>query len=319
MTTRNHDRIYDEAVRWHSSLGEPDVDWAALAAWLDLSEVHQAIYDRVALLDSDVDLLRGQIAATLPVNDVDEAATPREANWRSWVGIGFAAALVLAIGTPHLFSLPPRMTAYETGAGGSRLVALNDGSSVRLDGNTRVLIGGGARRSLRLERGAAFFDVHHDAARPFSVSSGDYEIRDIGTSFSVSRQAAVISVAVATGLVNVSLQGGRAQAVAAGEQYDGNASARTAELHRVDPADVASWRGGRLVYDNAPISVVAADISRYSSETVTVDPAIKDLRLSAVLIIGNGTHLVDQVQALLPVKVRRLHHHVWLLGLLSRR
>jgi transmembrane sensor len=319
MTTGNQDRIYEEAVRWHARLHDPDIDWTAFAAWLDRSPEHQAIYDRVALLDSDIDLLREPIAAAQPANDVDESGVSHRRRGGRWIGGGIAAALAVAVATPLLLNPPTPVTVYDSGPGGSRLVTLKDGSSVRLDSNTRLAISDGDQRLVRLEHGAAYFDIHHDPAHPFAVQTDDYEVRDIGTRFGVSRQSGLVSVAVETGLVNVSLQGGDPQPVAAGEQYDGNAPAHTAELHKVDPAGVASWRSGRLVYDNAPISLVAADISRYSAEPVSVEPAIQNLRLTAVLIIGDGTHLVDEVQALLPVQIHRRHHHIWLLGLPSRR
>ena len=61
-------------------------------------------------------------------------------------------------------------------------------------------------------------------------------------------------------------------------------------------------KDGRLVYDNSPLALVAVDLARYSGRSVTVDPSAADLRMSGVLSIGDGSKLIGQVQALLPVR-----------------
>ena len=44
---------------------------------------------------------------------------------------------------------------------------------------------------------------------------------------------------------------------------------------------VTAWRDGRLVYDNARLVDVIADLNRYYGPGVTLDPASADLRVTA--------------------------------------
>jgi transmembrane sensor len=123
-----------------------------------------------------------------------------------------AAAAALVIGAAATWevtrqSSPAAAPAHE-------LIALNgQRSSVTLSDGTRVTLNGGSRlrygasyadgaRDVYLD-GAAYFDVAHDAARPFRVHAHGAVIQDIGTKFSVRAYAdqANLEVAVAEGIV----------------------------------------------------------------------------------------------------------------------
>jgi transmembrane sensor len=52
---------------------------------------------------------------------------------------------------------------------------------------------------------------------------------------------------------------------------------------------------------------------------IIVDPTVAGLKLSGILLIEDGSHLVDQIQAILPVEARREGDHIRLVRLPSRR
>ncbi|MEG8017001.1 hypothetical protein [Sphingomonas sp. LR55] len=91
----------------------------------------------------------------------------------------------------------------------------------------------------------------------------------------------------------------------AGQSLDITPSKQIAERRTVDPARVSDWTDGRLDYDGAPLALVAADISRYADAPLMVDPSAANLRFSGVLTIGDGSRLVDQLRAVLPIRARR--------------
>jgi transmembrane sensor len=312
MTRENEDQIYTEAVSWHAQIDRPEMDWDGFASWLDSSPEHQAVYDRVAMLDDDVGLMRDEIRAALPANDLSydpvhvesPLSTAPARSWRWWTTGGIAAALVAAVMIPTLTPSPVTMTDYSTGPGGTRIVPLKDGSSVRLDRNTRLAVADDQDRVVRLDAGAAYFDVRHDKARPFVVRSGDFKIRDLGTQFSVTRYASGVLVAVAHGRVEVQFRDQAAQSLEAGQELNASERGEASELRPVDPTSVASWRDGRLAYDNVPLALIVKDLSRYSPRSISVDPGVANLTFSGVLTIGDGTHLVDQLQLLMPIKAR---------------
>ncbi|UAK25781.1 FecR family protein [Sphingomonas nostoxanthinifaciens] len=322
MRAKVSDGAYEEAAAWHAKLARPDADFDAFADWLDADEGHQPAYDAIALIASDVDRYAEQIDAALPSNDLALDPSPRRLAWRPWAATCAAASAAAAA---FLFTMPsttvsrPEPVIIATGPAKGRTVVLKDGSSIMLDRNTRIAMVEGSERTVRLDRGAAFFDVKHDAARPFTVNLDSYRIRDLGTRFGVERQARQFSVAVESGLVDVAYQDGAPASLGPGQRLETASAEAAVEISKVGVGTVSSWRDGRLEYDNTPLRQVAADVSRYIPEPIVVDPAVADLRLSGVLVIGDGSHLVDQIQSLLPVMALHRNHGIRFVGVRGTR
>lgn len=123
---------------------------------------------------------------------------------------GGVAAILLAIGLVQTAPgpAPDRIATVRTGRGEMKTVRLADGTTLRLDGATRLSVRyGSAAREIMLADGAAFFDVSHDPARPFTVHAGDGAVRVLGTAFKVDRTAGRMEVAVYRGAVRVAGDG----------------------------------------------------------------------------------------------------------------
>ncbi len=297
--------IATQAAEWHARLDTPDMDWDAFALWLDVDAAHRDAYDAIALLDADVAEHRDAILSALPANDAVEdhgLVKPRRARW--WVGGGIAAAAVAALIAPQIpFFAAETLVGYQTGPTETRTIDLKDGSHILLDRNSRLALADGASPQVEMQGGAAYFDVRHDPSRAFVISAGDYEVRDIGTKFDLVMTQQKLGVAVSEGKLTVALKGGDGTAIGAGERIDVATATGEATVRPVVAASVGSWRKGQLIYRDTPLALVAMDLARYVGHPVTVDPAISDLRVSGVLSIGDGARLVQQIEALLPVKV----------------
>jgi transmembrane sensor len=116
-----------------------------------------------------------------------------------------ASLLLLAIAwfyLPRLFS--EELVTMQTKVGEHRLVVLPDSTHVWLNANSIIRYPkafADSRRKVYLE-GEAFLDVTADPSRPFSVESGDAEIKVLGTSFNVNAKANMpVTVTVVTGKV----------------------------------------------------------------------------------------------------------------------
>lgn len=316
MTDRDPDILFEEAAQWHAQIQSEQADWDGFALWLDADAAHQRAYEQIALIDDEVSrwASRHAFPATEPVKV--EPVRPLGRRWGLVCG-ATAASLVAMICIPIL--MKPAASVYYTANDRQRVVALADGSSARLDRGTRLAIADGGKGAITIETGAAYFDVRHDPDRRLIVQAGDYVIRDIGTRFAVTRRGPQMSVAVEEGIVDVSWRGGAATMLKAGQKFAASGTEAVAQVQSVDPSTVASWRDGRLIYDDTPLSLVVADISRYTALPISVDPAAADLRLSGILLIEDGSHLVDQIEALLPVDSRREGDHIRLVLVRSRR
>ena len=78
---------------------------------------------------------------------------------------------------------------YSTGIGEQRSLALEDGSSIKLNAMSRIRVRFTAtRRDIELIEGQAFFRVAKDKTRPFIVESKGTQVRAVGTEFDVYRR-----------------------------------------------------------------------------------------------------------------------------------
>ena len=305
----------DAAAAWHARIDAPDMDWESFGDWLARDPRHRAAYDSIALLDAEIAEAAPAIAVLLPATDggsvqgLSPAPPARASRWR-WAATGTGGAL--AAGLALLFVAPQiggdDAKVYVTDAGDTRALTLADGSALRIDRGSRLSVAGGTTPRITLASGAASFTVRHDPARTLIVRAGDYDIRDVGTRFSVVNAGGRISVAVAQGEVSVAprtADGSTPATVTAGQRLDIDTATGVAQRRSVAPGSVADWTDGRLNYDGAPLPLVVADISRYATAPLVVDPSAAGLRFSGVLTIGDGSRLLDQLRAVLPVRLRR--------------
>ncbi|MCI1142881.1 hypothetical protein MOP88_12245 [Sphingomonas sp. WKB10] len=75
-------------------------------------------------------------------------------------------------------------------------------------------------------------------------------------------------------------------------------------LRSIDVDTVGGWRSGPLVYDDAPLGLVVADIARTSGTAVTVDRAVAERRFSGMIAQGNGRRMAQSLAALSGLAVR---------------
>lgn len=310
MDARMQDPI-DAAAAWHARIDAPNMDWAGFGDWLAADPSHRAAYDSIALLDAEIDAAAPAIAALLPAND-DLVLAPTETPLKRWRWAAAGTGGALAAGLALLFVAPTvtdtAVQSYATGAGDTQAVTLADGSAMRLDRGSRVSVSGGKAPLIELADGAASFSVRHDPSRTLIVRAGGYDIRDVGTRFAVVNARGRVSVEVAEGMVSVAphaADGSAPTMVGAGQRLDIDPAAGIAARSIVAPAAVADWTDGRLDYDGAPLTLVVADISRYAGAPLVVDPSAEGLRFSGVLTIGDGSRLLDQLRAVLPLRMRR--------------
>lgn len=303
-----------QAAEWHAHLDAPYMDWEVFATWLDGDPAHREAYDAIALLDAQIDEQRDAILAALPANDIADdhhgLAAARSRKWWAGGGIAVAAAIAALIAPQTAMFTAETLVAYRTGPTETRMIDLKDGSHILLDRNSRLALADGDAPRVEMQGGAAYFDVRHDPSRAFVIRAGDYEVRDIGTKFDLVMAPQKFGLAVSEGRVTVAPKNGDGTAVVAGQRIDVATATGEARVRPVAANGVASWRNGQLVYQDTPLALVAMDMSRYVGRQVSVDPTISDLRVSGVLAIGDGTQLVQQIEALLPVKAVASHNAV---------
>ena len=290
------------AVDWLVRQRDPTFDdWDGFADWLDEDSEHAAIYDAVASLDQDLDGLPPMVKP-LPIM---APAMPRHQTRRAWFGSAMAAALVAVIGVSTLNPFG-NSNRIQTAAGEHRTIELVDGSRIEINGGSVVEIDKDRPRFARLETGEAMFHVVHRNNDPFVVETGNDRIVDLGTAFNVVRRERQTSVAVSEGIVLYNPDRDKVRLVAgkAIEVRDGDR--QTPIVQDVDVTSIGGWRTGLLVYNDAPLAVVAEDLKRTAGMDVHIAPTAVDLSFRGALIIdADRNRTIADLAALSGTKVQR--------------
>jgi transmembrane sensor len=268
-------------------------------------------------------------------SDTDRATV--DALARRWAGMaafgiacaaaGVAAALFVAESRgPSAESAPIRVASHEVASRAKKPVRearLSDGSTVQLAPQSTVSLNYTKEsRALELEAGEAHFSVAVDKDRPFVVAAGPVRVRAVGTAFNVRRAGERVVVTVIEGKVDVYRLADSTASDSRGERRPDTAASRDAvtvasggqvrwdeeqpgpALSAVDPAQVLSWREGRLAYTREPLRAVVSDLNRYSDRPVVIrDEAVGRLRVTGTVFTDATSAWLATLPNSLPVRV----------------
>lgn len=211
---------------------------------------------------------------------------------------GGALAVVMAFGLATYRSPAPaiQVAHVETARGQDRAVRLPDGTTIRLNGATRLDIRYTPNsRSVTLAAGEAYFDVTHDEDRPFEVSAGDANVRVLGTAFDVNRLGGRTDLSVYRGAVRLAgRDDDRGQRVSAGWRghvIGGHASAPL----RFDPAQ-EDWRRDWLDTDDMRLADLVEALNRRAGPLVLPPPAsLADISVSGRFRLDDPKELLAAI------------------------
>ena len=182
----------------------------------------------------------------------------------------------------------PRAGQYE--------LILPDGTKVWLNAETKLRYPvrfDSAERRVELT-GEAYFEVAHDKAKPFLVSTATQLITVLGTHFNINGYADEddVTTTLFEGSVKVANQtSGKTAMLVPGKQAiilkgEGNIEVATAQLDKV-----MAWRNGYFVFDNEDIKDVMKVISRWYDVDVSFN-LHKTVRLGGTFSRYSDLHLL---------------------------
>ncbi len=304
--------VRDDAARWFVRLQEPAVsadEQQRFDAWLNQHPQHRDEFQLLQGLWTAADLLPAPrlkaLAETRPARR-ERRSLLRYAVAASVLAVALGLGLFSGLNHPGGYS-----AEFSTALGERKHVALPDGSVIDLNSRSRLQVHYEKdRRLIELSEGEAMFSVEHDSSRPFVVEAGSGKITVTGTRFDVRRDVTQTRVAVEQGTVKV--QGHDAPDnefinLTAGLGTHVDAQGKVAAAYAVNPAELTAWRGGKLVFNNARLSEVAAEVSRYREQPLTVsNPGVANLRLTSVFKSDNTDALLKALPNILPVAIRTL-------------
>lgn len=293
MASSLDEKTLHTAADWWTRLRAADGADETVEQWLEWTgadarnlEAFERVTELGSRLGSLDDIARRQLIA--------EFARPAAPPSRHWMPLAAAASVVLAALGGYLawnpFGAATMPQVYTSAVAHNRDITLPDGSAVALGGASTLTerFSKGERR-VELNAGEAFFQVVHNAKRPFVVTAGDLSIRDIGTAFDVRHVGSYVTIAVTQGRVQIADHDratgtDSALEAVAGQLVSYDPATSAISVGTITPEQATAWRSDRLEFVDQPLGLVVADINRYSARQVLIaDADLKGLTFTGTI------------------------------------
>ncbi len=297
---------------------------AEVESWAKADPAHRAELDHLRTTwaaatpgEWDVDRAWSRVAARLdevPTSTVFSFVRPPH-TWR----LALAAMLILAIGTTFVLRrMAPSASAVAqvlaTLPGQQETINLGDGTRITLAAGSELRVAadyGRTERRVDLS-GEAWFEVAHDADRPFRVYAAGTVTEDLGTEFTVRARVeeSVVRVVVVSGSASLRREAG----TAAESATLGAMDVATLEVGAIRPSvqrapdarRLVAWHEGRMVFDDARLDSVVTELSRWYGMTILIaDPALGERLLTGTFQREALDDAIDVLNLSLGVEIQQ--------------
>ncbi len=267
-----------------------------------------AAYDRLELLSAEIDV---RAAETLEALRAPTAAArsprPRPVRWSMMGGAwrdGAAAAVAAWILLPGTVAPQVYPGGQRTDPRGGPRRRLAHHPEHPIENRSRP---GAPRPSRGHVRGEAAFDVAKDAEAAIPHYGGRshgygrrhrVQHRQSQRTAERDRRPRVVEVSPLAGA-----QGDVVRLVRSQRLLTTSAEPLNGSIRSRAPENAFSWQKLRLIYDDAPLEQVVADLNRYFPRPVQLEGDAKTLRFSGVLVVADEDAVLRRLEELLPVTV----------------
>ncbi len=230
---------------------------------------------------------------------------------RAFLGAALSAAAVAGIAVAYpparLWPAPAEWGADDrTATGEQRTLALSERVSVTLNTQTSIRrrLAGNETAGIDLLAGEAAVDLPA-GGQPFQVAAG--EGRSVAESgrFEVRYLDGKVCVSCIDGSLRVEHPAGsRLLRVRQQMVYDAGTISGVADI---EPANVSAWRRGELVFSQARLADVIAEINRYrSGRVVLMNASVRNGAVSGRFLIASLDSALAQLQKIFDLNARSL-------------
>lgn len=303
------DAIAEQAITWFTRLRRENVSVAEqqqFAAWYAASPTHQQAYDEVLTFWEDETFTTLLQAAPLSTGFAPRSRAGQMVQNKAKYLLTLAASVVL-VAVMYRPNFSCVYADYCTAIGETRTLQLADGSQITLNSNTALDVHySPQQRNVTLHQGEALFAVQRNPQQPFVVKAQYSNTRVLGTRFVVREDQDTDSVSVVNGSVAVSYAAQQTAILKANERIVVGQEEASATQH-ITAGVTVDWSRGSLLFDNATLSDVLAEISRYRRGKVLIQTdALKALKVSGRFDISDTDKALDSLQQTLPIHIYHL-------------
>jgi transmembrane sensor len=176
---------------------------------------------------------------------------------------------------------------------------LNSGSSLQY-ANTFL-----SERKIDLV-GEAWFEVAHNASKPFVVHTKVLDVQVLGTKFNVTAypEENVTEVVLQEGKVNVNgFKGLYKVAMKPDEKFTYDKNSQSGSIQEVKASQFSAWKDGLMVFRNEPLSEVLKRVSRwYNVEILLNDPELENFKYRATFQEEQVEEVIRLISLTVPIE-----------------
>jgi transmembrane sensor len=304
--------LLDQAALWHERMrSAPNAATRRrFEAWLAANETHARAYETVRTAEEQAEKLSREpsiIALRQEALTRAKLIPARRRFGKSSIAAAvllFATAPLAAWSFQHWFTRPVVPTVEETistAVGQQTDVTLPDGSTVRLDTDSRLHVSFTSHERRVTLDGQGWFEVK-PADRPFVIQAGGRELSAGAGRFDVRTDPGIVRAYAGSG--TLSLTAG-SSSIALGDGKLLTVSGDEAKIRRLDrPATFTGWRNGMLLFDDVPLAAAVGELNRYRRRPIGVaDTQAGALRISGSFRTAETPAFTDALQRGFPVRV----------------
>ncbi len=187
-----------------------------------------------------------------------------------------------------------------TPRGGQYQIVLSDGSKVWLNAASSLRFPvsfTGDKRAVVLS-GEGYFEVAHDAGKPFTVSVNGTEVHVLGTHFNINAYSdeATVKTTLLEGSVKVS-KGNTGKMISPGEQAvtgnNDNVVNPEISVQQADVDAVIAWKNGRFVFKGDNIQSVMRQLARWYNAEVSYEENVTHEEFVGVINRSRYDNIAD--------------------------
>ncbi len=215
---------------------------------------------------------KGWTQLSLHIDELETYAPPERILEKKWIWTVAATVAVLAglsvwlfMGGYSLYELK-----YQTSYGEIKRINLPDGTAVTLNSESVLEVKKGFNKKNRTVylNGEAFFDVKHDAAKPFEVRTEQLLVKVLGTSFNVSafHNDPVSNVLLKNGkimVLGIKYREKENVILSPGESAIYKKENADLEVKQLNPKIQLAWQQRIIAFQDANMEEVVHQIERY--------------------------------------------------------
>ena len=255
-----------------------------LKIWINASKENLTYFQQVKNIwdNSDHSIDKIMIDAEKALRAIKNRVTFRSSSsgfWYYWKRIAAILLIPLILGNILYFMFGgknyqrnqvPIYNELFAAFGTRSALKLSDGTSVWLNSGSSIKYPDrfvGNKRIVEL-KGEAYFEVEHDPERPFIVETSSISVKATGTKFNVSGYdlAEETEVTLVSGKVEVNLKDTnkniKSTKLDPDQHYAFNKASGTSSITTEDTYKYISWKDGKLIFRNEPLSEVIKKISQ---------------------------------------------------------